>query len=67
MTTAEIAREIGRTRRHVNRVVRDLFGEPDGYRRLLTPEQHERVLRVFNQPGRKKIDVQCLPQGQRQR
>lgn len=52
-TTSDIAAETGHTQQQVNNVCRELFGS-GGWRRELTPEQRERILRAFQQPGRKK-------------
>jgi hypothetical protein len=52
-TTTDIAREINRSRRWVNAVCRELFGPSNGTRkRQLTDEQKQRVVKVFQQPGR---------------
>lgn len=53
-TTDDIIAITGRTRQHINRVCRQLFGA-GGWRRTLSDEEYQRVLKVFQQPGRKKM------------
>lgn len=51
-TTAELAIELNRSRRHVQRLARAMFG-PAGWKRVLTDEQYHRLkVAATEQPGR---------------
>lgn len=60
-TTSTIAAELGRSRRWIQSICRELFGPSNGTRRrTFTDEERARILKKFQQPGRWQSSSQFI-------